>query len=68
MQLATHVGIGRTSAGIDARHAAVAHRRENHGDHGDQDGCDYVSLASVAKNTVSWHGRSRLNNNNAVED
>ena len=56
MQLAAHVGVRRTGAGIYARHASVAHGGEDHSDHGDQNRGDYVALAGIAINTIGGMG------------
>ena len=36
MDLAAHIGVSRTRAGIDPRHTSIAHGGEHHGNHGDQ--------------------------------
>ena len=68
MQLAPHVGVSRTRAGIHPRHAPVTHGREHHGNHGNQNRGNHVALAGVAENSVRRHGRRRLNHDDAVKD
>jgi hypothetical protein len=68
MQFAPHIGISRTRAGIHTRHASITHGRENHGDHGDQNRRDHMSLAGVAENSICRHGRGGLDDDDAVKD
>src|SRR6185312_12173455 len=64
----THIGVRRASAGIDPRHASIAHGGEHHGDHGNQNRSDYVTLASVTEHAISGHGSRRLDDDNAVKN
>ena len=64
----SHVGVSRTRAGIDPRHASVAHGGEDHGDHGDQNRSDHMTLAGIAEYAISRHGGGRLDDDDAVKD
>ena len=68
MHFLANIGIGGARAGIDPGHAAIADGREQHRDHGDEDGCDDVALGLVADDAVNPHGRRWLNNNHADDD
>src|SRR6516162_9532308 len=68
MQLAPDVGVGGTGARIDARHASVADGGEDHRDHRDEHSGDDVPLTCVGERAVSGHGRSGLDDDDAVEN
>ena len=68
MQFAAHVGIGRSRAWINARHAPIAHRGKDHGHHRDENRSDDMALSLVAENSIGGHGRGRLNDDDAVHD
>ena len=68
MQFPANVGVGRTGTGIHARHPPVAHGREHHRNHGNQNGGDNVALAGIAEYAVRRHGRGWLDDDDAVKN
>ena len=68
VDLLAYIGISRACAGIDARHAAIADGRKQHGDHGDQNRGDHVAMGLVADDAVNAHRRGRLDNHHADDD
>ena len=68
VQFPADVGVGRTRAGIGPGHSPVADRREQHGNHADQDGRDHMPLCLLADNAVQGHGGGRLDQDDSVED
>ena len=68
VHLLADVGVSRTGAGIDPGHAAIADGREEHGDHGDEDGGDDVAMGLVADDAIDAHGRRRLDDDHADDD
>ena len=68
MYLLADIGVCRAGAGIDARHPAITDSREEHGNHGDEDGGDHVTVALVADDPVDAHGRGRLDDHHADDN
>ncbi len=68
MDLLADVGERGPGAGVRARHAAIADRRQQHGHHGDEDGGDDVALAAFVQHAEDGHRRHRLDDDDAVED
>ena len=68
VQFPADVGVGGTRAGIGLGHSPVADRREQHGDHADQDGRDDMPLGLLADDAVEGHGGGRLDQDDSVED
>ena len=62
------VGESRPSAGIGARHAAIADGGKQHRYHGDQNRGDHVPTSAVAEHAEHGHGRDRLDHDYAVQD
>src|SRR5262249_11191443 len=68
MEFAPHEGVSGPGAGIDAGHLPIAHRRKQHGHHGDKKCRNYVTVCLLADDAKAWHRRSRLNYDDAVDD
>ena len=68
VQLLADVGECRPGAGVHARHSAVAHCRQQHGEHADQDRGDDVPACFLADDAEDAHRGNRLHEDDAVED
>ena len=68
MNFLRNVGKRRARAGIRARHASVADAGEEHGDHGNQDRGDDMSVAAFGEHAEYGHRRDRLNHDHAVQN
>src|SRR5579864_8736560 len=68
MDLLADVSESGARAGIGSCHAAVADRGEKHCDHGDENCCDHVAVRRFTHHAKGWHGCSRLDDDDPVED
>ncbi len=68
MNFPRHVSECRTRARVNPRHSPVTDRRGEHGHHGDEDRCDYVTAPAVAQRSKRGHGCDRLKHDNPVEE
>ena len=63
-----NIGESRPGAGIRPRHAPIADRGKQHGDHRNQDGSDNVTVAALAQYAEDRHGGHRLDYDDAVKN
>jgi hypothetical protein len=68
VNLLAYIDVSRSRAGVDPRHPAVADRGKQHGDHGDEDGCDDMSPGGIADHAIDTHRCGGLNDDNAVKN
>ena len=68
MDFLADVKESRAAVRIDARHAAVADRGEEHRDHGEQNDRDDVSARFCVEDAEDRHRCSGLNEDDSVED
>ena len=68
MKLLANIGKRRARAWIDARHATVADRGEEHSHHSNEDGGDDMAACLIADHAVDAHRSRRLDDDDAVDD
>lgn len=68
MEFFGDVAEGGAGARVDTSHAAVADGREQHGEHGNEDGCGDVPVGDVADHTVDAHGGGGQDDDDSVDD
>ena len=67
MDFAAHVSIGRARMRMGVGHAAVADRRQNHGEHADQESGGDVFMGDLGDDAEGGQGRGRLDDDDAVK-
>ena len=68
MNFAPHIGERRAGAGISGGHSPVAYGGKQHGHHSQQHRDYSVPVRTRAHHSVNWHGGSRLNNDEPIEN
>ena len=63
-----HIRIRRARSRIQRTHASIADRGDQHGEQGDQDDGDEVTVRKFLRHAVQRHRRNRLDQNDAVKN